>query len=102
MRRLHFIKWILMEQIVVDQDLIMLDGKPLALVTKSGIAKWDREGISYACRYDEITEDGDNKGKYRCLYEKEGSQETFLLVVPPSHPEGFRVMLFDRPPHTLH
>ncbi len=91
-----------MEQIIVDQNLIMLDGKPLALVTKSGIAKWDREGISYTCRYDEITGDGDSNGKYRCLYEKEGSLETFLLVVPPSDPEGFSVVLFDHPPHTLH
>lgn len=91
-----------MEQIVVDQNLIMLDGKPLALVTKSGITEWETEGIAYTCRYDEITDDGDNKGKYRCLYEKEGSHEIFLLVVPPSDPDGFSVVLFDHPPHTLH
>ena len=91
-----------MEQIVVDQNLIMLDGKPLALITKSGIDEWDDAGVSYICRYDKIADDGDNKGKYRCLYEKEGSQEVFLLVVPPSDPDGFSVVLFDRPPHTLH
>lgn len=91
-----------MEQIVVDQNLIMLDGKPLALVTKSGIAEWEKAGITYNCRYDEITDDGDNKGKYRCLYEKEGSHEIFLLVVPPSDPDGFSVVLFDHPPRTLH
>lgn len=91
-----------MEQIVVDQKLIKLDGKPLALVTKSGIAEWDTAGIAYACRYDEITHEGDHKGKYRCLYEKEGSNETFLLVTPPSAPEGFSVVLFDHPPRTLH
>ena len=91
-----------MEQIVVDQNLIMLDGKPLALVTKSGIAKWDSEGTAYTCRYDEITVDGESKGMYRCLYEKEGSHETFLLVVPPSDREGFSVVLLDHPPRTLH
>ena len=91
-----------MEQIIVDQNLIMLDGKPLALVSKSGIAKWDSAGIDYTCRYDEITDEEDNKGKYRCLYEKEGSPETFLLVVPPSDPDGFSVVLFDHPPHSLH
>ena len=91
-----------MKQIVVDQNLIMLDGKPLALVTQSGIAKWDSEGVAYTCRYDEVTDDGDNKGKYRCLYEKEGSYEVFLLVVPPSDPDGFSVVLLDRPPQALH
>jgi hypothetical protein len=91
-----------MEQIVVDQKLIMLDGKPLALVTKSGLAEWDEAGIAYTCRYDEITHEGDHKGKYRCLYEKEGSHEIFLLVTPPSAPEGFSVILFDHPPRTLH
>lgn len=91
-----------MEQIVVDQNLIMLDGKPLALVTKTGIAEWETEGIAYTCRYDEITDDGDDKGKYRCLYEKEGSHEVFLLVVPPSDPDGFSVVLFDHPPRTIH
>lgn len=91
-----------MEQIVVDQNLIMLDGKPLALVTETGIAEWDEAGLSYTCRYDEITDDGDNKGKFRCLYEKEGSHEIFLLVVPPSDPDGFSVVLYDQPPRTLH
>ena len=91
-----------MEQIVVEQKLNMLNGKPLALVTKTGLAKWNSEGKAYTCRYDEITDDGESKGKYRCLYEKEGSHETFLLVVPPSDPEGFSVVLFDHPPHTIH
>lgn len=91
-----------MEQIVVDQKLIMLNGKPLSLVTESGLAEWERAGITYTCRYEEITHDGDHKGKYRCLYEKEGSRETFLLVAPPSAPEGFSVILFDHPPRTLH
>ena len=90
-----------MEQIVVDQHLIMLDGKPLALALKSGVAKWESAGIDYTCRYDEITDDGDNKGKYWGLYEKEGSPETFLLVVPPSDPAGFSVVLFYHPPRTL-
>lgn len=91
-----------MEQIVVDQKLIMLNGIPLSLVTESGLAEWERAGITYTCRYEEVTHDGDHKGKYRCLYEKEGSRETFLLVAPPSAPEGFSVILFDHPPRTLH
>ena len=91
-----------MEQIVVDQQLIMRDGKPLSLVTETGLAEWDSAGIIYTCHYGEITHDGENKGKYRCLYEKEGSNEIFLLVTPPSAPEGFSVILFDHPPRTLH
>ena len=43
--RSYFTKRTNMEQIVVDQNLIMLDGKPLALVSKSGIAKWESAGI---------------------------------------------------------
>ena len=91
-----------MEQIVVDQKLIMLDDKPLSLITKSGLAEWEAAGISFTCRFEEITDDGENNGKYRCLYEKEGSHETFLLVTPPSSPEGFSVILLDTPPYPLH
>ncbi|MEM8635211.1 MAG: hypothetical protein AAGF33_09570 [Pseudomonadota bacterium] len=91
-----------MEQIVLDQKLIMLDGEPLSLVTESGLAEWDSDGVTYTCRYDEITHDGDHKGKFRCLYQREGSHEIFLLVKPPSAPEGFTVVLVDHPPNTLH
>ncbi len=91
-----------MEQVVVDQKLIMLNGKPLSLITLSGLSEWESAGITYTCRYDEITDEGDNKGRYRCLYRKDGSHETFLLVAPPSDPEGFHVILFDYPPRTLH
>ena len=91
-----------MEQIVVDQDLIMLDGKPLALITRSGLIKWENDGEIFHCWYDEIIEEGQNKGKFRCLYEKESSSEIFLLVSPPSAPEGFNVILFDRPPQQIH
>lgn len=89
-------------QIVVDQYLIMLDGKPLPLITKSGLAKWEIEGQNITCHYDQISAEGAHKGKYRCLYEKEGSPEIFLLVRPPSSPDGFGVVLFDRPPGTVH
>ena len=91
-----------MEQIVVDRNLIMLDGKPLALVTPSGLSKWKSEGVSFTCRYDQITEECEHKEKYRCLYKKEGSPDTFLLVNAPSSPEGFNVILFDQPPQMRH
>jgi hypothetical protein len=89
-------------QIVVDQYLIMLDGKPLSLVTSSGLEKWESEGQNFTCRYDQITHEGEHLGKFRCLYKKEGSPEVFLLVVPPSSPDGFSIVLFDQPPHTIH
>ena len=44
-----------MEQVIVDRNLIMLDGKPLALVAPSGLSKWKSEGVSFTCRYDQIT-----------------------------------------------
>lgn len=89
-------------QIVVDQYLIMLHGMPLSLITKSGLAQWENEGQRFSCRYDQITDEGEHEGKFRCLFEKEGSTEIFLLVEPPSSPEGFSVILFDQPPRTVH
>jgi hypothetical protein len=89
-------------QIVVDQYLIMLEGKPISLITRSGLATWENEGKSFTCRYDQITHEGEHLGKFRCLYEKEGSSEIFLLVEPPSSPDGFSVVLLDQPPQTIH
>jgi len=91
-----------MHQIVVDQKLILLDGKPLALVTPSGLAQWEHDGVKFTCRYDQIIDEGDNYGKFRCLYEREGTPEIFVLVESPSSPEGFGVILVDHPPRTLH
>lgn len=91
-----------MEQIVVDKNLILLDGKPLSFVTEAGLSQWEKEGTNFECRYDQITDEGEHCGKYRCLYEKEGSPETFLLVESPSSSEGFNVVLLDQPPRTLH
>lgn len=91
-----------LRQIVVDQYLIMLHGMPLSLITTSGLATWENEGQSFSCRYDQITHEGEHFGKFRCLYQKEGSPEIFLLVEPPSSPDGFSVILFDQPPRTVH
>lgn len=91
-----------MHQIVVDQNLILLDGKPLSLITRSGLIQWENDGVTFTCRYDQITDQGDNYGKYRCLYEREGTPEIFVLVESPSSPEGFCVILVDQPPKTLH
>ena len=90
-----------MEQIVVDQYLILLDDKPLSLITQSGLARWENDGVTFRYRFDEVTHEGDHLGKFRCLYEKEGSPEVFVLVEPPSSPEGFQVILFDHPTHRL-
>lgn len=89
-------------QIVVDQYLIMLHGMPLSLITKYGLAQWEDEGQRFSCCYDQITDEGEHEGKFRCLYQKEGSPEIFLLVEPPSSPDGFSVILFDQPPRTVH
>jgi len=91
-----------MHQIIVDQYLILLDGKPMCLITRSGLDQWENDGISFSYRYDLISDEGEYFGKYRCLYEREGTPEIYVLVESPSSPEGFSVILFDHPARTLH
>ncbi|MEP3921119.1 hypothetical protein [Ascidiaceihabitans sp.] len=91
-----------MQQLVVDQNLILLDGKPLCFITADGLEQWEAEGTSFKCRYDMITNDGENHGKFRCLYEKDDSQDTYILVESPASPDGFKVILVDHPTDTLH
>ena len=43
----------------------------------------------------------DGKMKYRCLYEKDGTDVPFVLVNDPDEGDG-RVILFDSLPESVH
>ena len=76
---------------------ILLDGKPLSLVTPAGVEGWIEKGIPHSYRYDQVRDPLDGKMKYRCLYEKDGSDVPFVLVNDPDDGDG-RVILFDEMP----
>ena len=52
---------------------ILLDGKPLSLVTPAGVEGWIEKGIPHSYRYDQVRDPLDGQMKYRCLYEKDGN-----------------------------
>lgn len=76
---------------------ILLDGKPLSLVTRAGVKKWIDQGIGHSYRYDQVRDPLDGQMKYRCLYEKDGADVPFVLVNDPDSGDG-RVILFDEKP----
>lgn len=78
-------------------DTILLNGRPLCLVTPAGVEDWIENGISHSYRYDQVRDPLDGKMKYRCLYEKEGADVPFVLVSDPDDGDG-RVILFDDMP----
>ncbi|MEM7710753.1 MAG: hypothetical protein AAF264_08395 [Pseudomonadota bacterium] len=78
-------------------ETILLDGEPLSLVTRAGVERWIEAGAKYTYRYDQVRDPLDGQMKYRCLYEKEGTDAPFVLVNDPENGDG-RVVLFDSPP----
>ena len=78
-------------------ETILLDGEPLSLVTRVGVERWIESGAKYTYRYDQVRDPLDGQMKYRCLYEKEGTDVAFVLVNDPEKGDG-RVVLFDSPP----
>ncbi|WBU58781.1 hypothetical protein [Paracoccus sediminicola] len=76
---------------------ILLDGKPLSLVTLAGVESWIEKGIPHSYRYDQMRDPLDGQMKYRCIYEKEGADVPFVLVNSPTSGDG-RVILFDQKP----
>ena len=45
---------------------ILLDGKPLSLVTPAGVEGWIEKGIPHSYRYDQVRDPLDGQMKYRC------------------------------------
>lgn len=78
-------------------ETILLDGEPLSLVTRTGGERWIEKGVKHSYRYDQVRDPLDGQIKYRCLYEKDGTDVPFVLVNSPDSGDG-RVVLFDRKP----
>lgn len=78
-------------------ETILLDGRPLCLVTHAGVEDWIENGIPHSYRYDQVRDPLDGKMKYRCLYEKDGADVPFVLVSDPDEGDG-RVILFGNMP----
>jgi len=89
-----------MNEVMNVGETILLDGEPLSLVTRAGVEAWIESGTKYSYRYDQVCDPLDGQMKYRCLYEKEGGDMTYVLVGDPDSEEGARVILFDDKPDT--
>jgi hypothetical protein len=79
-------------------ETLLLNGDPLPMVTHEGVEVWVRDGISFNCRYDQVSDPVDGVLKYRCLYETEGSAAPFVLVALAKDSGGIKVVLFDSKP----
>ena len=90
-----------MDEVINVGETILLDGKPLCLVTPAGVENWIENGVRHSHRYDQVRDPLDGQMKYRCLYEKEGAEVPFVLVSDPDTHDG-RVILFDRKPDAEH
>ncbi|MBO9468238.1 hypothetical protein J7443_23630 [Tropicibacter sp. R15_0] len=86
-----------MKEIFNVGETILLDGKPLSLVTRAGVEGWIEEGTQYRCRYDQVKDPITGKQKYRCLFEIAQEAMPFVLVGDPDRGDG-RVILFDERP----
>lgn len=89
-----------MNEVMNVGETILLDGKPLSLVTRAGVEAWIKSGIRHSYSYDQVRDPLDGQIKYRCLYEKDGADMPFVLVNDPDSTEGARVILFDDEPGT--
>jgi hypothetical protein len=67
-------------------------------VTPDGVKAWIEDGVQHSFRYDQVRDPLSGKMKYRCLYEKYGSDMPFVLVGNPDSEEGAHVILFDQKP----
>ncbi len=86
-----------MDEVFNVGETILLDGKPLSLVTPAGVEAWIDNGVRYSYRYDQVRDPLDGRMKYRCLHEKDGADVPFVLVNSPNSGDG-RVILFDSLP----
>lgn len=86
-----------MQEIFNVGETILLDGEPLSLVTPAGVEAWIEKGVQHSYRYDQVRDPLDGQMKFRCLYEKAGTDVPFVLVSDPDSGDG-RVILFDSRP----
>lgn len=63
-----------------DVELVMRNGKPLSLVTLSGVQRWQDDGIPYQTHYDLIEKLPDGRSTYRCRYKLPNKPVTYVLV----------------------
>tara|TARA_B100000965_G_scaffold389567_1_gene395360 strand:+ start:282 stop:566 length:285 start_codon:yes stop_codon:yes gene_type:complete len=87
-----------MDEVMNVGETILLDGEPLSLVTRAGVAAWTESGIKHSCHYDRVRDPLDGELKYRCIYEKGGADVPFVLVGDPDSADGARVILFEDKP----
>lgn len=88
-----------MDEVFNVGETILLDGRPLCLVTPAGVEDWIENGIPHSYRYDQVRDPLDGRMKYRCLYEKDGADVPFVLVNDPDDGDG-RVILFEKKPNS--
>jgi hypothetical protein len=62
-----------------------------------GVEALIEKGIVYSYRYDQVRDPLSGEMKYRCLYEKDGTDVPFVLVNDQEKGDG-RVILFDQRP----
>lgn len=87
-----------MEQISNVGETTLLNGRPLALVTREGVRTWIENGVGYSYRYDRVQDPISGKSKYRRLYAKDGTGNLFVLMGECGGEAGMGVILFDREP----
>lgn len=87
-----------MDEMMNVGETILLDGKPLSLVTRAGVEIWIENGVKHSYRYDQVRDPLTGEIKYRCLYEKDGAELLHVLVGNPESEEDARVVLFDDMP----
>jgi hypothetical protein len=76
-------------------ETTLLDGRSLCLVTLVGVEDWIKTGVKHSHRYDQVCDPPDGQMKYRCLYEVEGADVSFVLVNDPDDGDG-RMIQFDQ------
>ncbi|WP_040402992.1 hypothetical protein [Celeribacter baekdonensis] len=87
-----------MHHIVNTGETMLLEGRPLSLVTPAGIEDWTKKGIPHRLRYDQVRDPRSGNLMYRCLYEKVGGGMPYVLVSDPDTGDGGFVILFERLP----
>lgn len=76
-------------------DTILLDGNPLPLVTRAGVAEWVQEEIKHSFRFDQVRDPLSGAMKFRQLYDVDGQDGPFVLVDDSDDGDCQSVILFD-------
>ena len=76
-------------------DLVLLAGKPMALVTIDRVKMWLADRLPFICKYDLVGFTSDGKPRYRCIYMMGETGEPFVLVSTRVGEQGADVRLFN-------